>query len=83
MTDGWGLTVASNGDLIGTDSTDVLYTLRWDPANSSMQELRRVQITDTVLSAKTGAARARPVKWLNEIEWVEPGACAVSCQGAY
>lgn len=70
MTNGWGLTIGprrtdgGEPELIGTDSTDVLYFMKPSSDGSKLVETRRTQIHDG----------DRSVKWLNEIELIDvPG----------
>jgi glutamine cyclotransferase len=61
MKDGWGLTVADDGYLIGTDSSTMLYTMELDQESGDFVTKRTAEIHDG----------NRPVKWLNEVEWIE------------
>lgn len=61
MKDGWGLTVADDGYLIGTDSSTTLYTMELDKDSGDLVTKRTAEIHDG----------KRAVKWLNEVEWIE------------
>ena len=59
MKDGWGLTVADDGYLIGSDSSTTLYTLEMDKKSGDLVTKRTVEIHDGI----------KPVRIALEIEF--------------